>query len=101
MTSKAAWSALPDLRKAIAERRKFHFHYQDEKQQQSERTLRPLGIYFWGKSWTCVGWCELREDFRHFRLDRMSGWSVTMESFQDEPGKTLADFEKRMQEQGQ
>jgi len=94
MTNPTIWLAMPELRKAIGERRKFYFQYRDEKNQQSERTIRPLAVYFWGKAWTCIGWCELRQDFRHFRLDRMSDWLITLELFQDEPGKTFADFEE-------
>lgn len=37
----------------------------------STRVLRPLILYFWGKTWTLGAWCELREGFRSFRVDRM------------------------------
>lgn len=96
MTAPTIWQAMPYLRKAIDDRRKFRFQYRDEKNQQTERSIRPLAVYFWGKVWTCVGWCELREDFRQFRLDRMTAWTVTLDRFQDEPGKTLADFENSL-----
>lgn len=99
MVDPRIWSALPDLRTAIGARRKIYFHYTDEKNQRSERTIRPLAVYFWGKVWTCVGWCEAREDFRHFRLDRMADWQVLMQVFSDEPGKTLADFERQIQQE--
>lgn len=95
-TGPSIWQAIPDVRSAIDERHKFHFHYRDEKNQRSERCIRPLAVYFWGKAWTCIGWCELREDFRNFRLDRMLDWTVGPEIFRDEPGKTLADFEKTL-----
>lgn len=93
MTNPSIWQAMPDVRKAISEQRKIHFHYCDENNKTSVRTIRPLAIYFWGKVWTCVGWCELRHDFRHFRLDRMLKWKITLDHFEDEAGKTLNDFE--------
>jgi len=93
LTLPTIWQALPDLRQAIDQRRKFFFYYSDESSAKSERTIRPLGVFFWGKAWTCVGWCELRNDFRHFRLDRMRDWQVLLETFEDEAGKTLTDFE--------
>lgn len=93
MTVADIWQALPALRSAINEQRKCHFHYRDEQGRESERTIRPLAVYFWGKVWTCVGWCEMRGDFRHFRLDRMREFLTLAERFQDEPGKTLQDFE--------
>ena len=30
------------------------------------------GLFFWGIVWSVTGWCELRDAFRNFRLDRMS-----------------------------
>ena len=42
-----------------------------------------------------AAWCELRDDFRTFRLDRMEGFALTTERFRTEAGKTLHDFLKR------
>ncbi|MDQ2090586.1 helix-turn-helix transcriptional regulator [Marimonas arenosa] len=47
--------------------------YCDEAGEESRRVIRPLGLFFWGKVWTLVAWCELRNDFRMFRLDRING----------------------------
>ncbi|MEM9796335.1 MAG: YafY family protein [Pseudomonadota bacterium] len=47
------------------------FPYQDAQGRQTVRQVRPLGLWFWGKVWTMVAWCELRDDFRMFRIDRM------------------------------
>lgn len=65
--------------------------YEDEKGAASARTVRPLGVWFWGKVWTAVCWCELRNDFRMFRLDRI----VAVEDagmFRPVKGQTLKDF---------
>src|SRR5262245_51158087 len=50
------------------------------------------GAFFWGRKWTLAAWCELRNDFRNFRLDRASGSRLIDETFTDEPGKTLRDL---------
>ena len=52
---------------------------------------RPLGLFFWGKVWTLVAWCELRNDFRNFRVDRMSGIEAGS-VVETEKGRTLEDF---------
>jgi predicted DNA-binding transcriptional regulator YafY len=65
----------------------------------SERTVWPLGLYFWGWVWTLVVWCDLRGDFRHFRQDRMRNLRVLPETFALTPGPTLQDFLARMQRQ--
>jgi predicted DNA-binding transcriptional regulator YafY len=57
----------------------------------TDRTVQPLGLFFWGKVWTLVAWCELRSDFRSFRLDRMQT-VVAGGTFSPEPGRTLEEF---------
>lgn len=79
------------LREAIVEHRRLVFGYGDESGHASERKVRPLGLYFWGQRWTLAAWCELREDFRNFRLDRMAHAAIG-NRFPDEPGKRLDDF---------
>ena len=57
----------------------------------TERTVRPLGVWFWGKVWTAICWCELRNDFRMFRLDRIAKLQEE-DRFRPEKGQTLKDF---------
>ncbi len=57
--------------------------------------MRPLALSFYGPVWLLAGWCELRQDFRSFRLDRMSELAVLDERFRPERGKTIQDFLKR------
>jgi hypothetical protein len=45
-----------------------------------------------GKTWTLAAWCELRTDFRNFRLDRMADPAALDDRFTDEPGRTLKDM---------
>jgi predicted DNA-binding transcriptional regulator YafY len=80
------------LREAVEARQKLRLSYRDVSGDASERTVRPLGCFYWGKVWTLSTWCELRNDFRGFRLDRMDAVDVLPERFRDEAGKTLADM---------
>lgn len=57
---------------AIQAPERLSIDYRDDKGAPSERILRPLGLWFWGSVWTLVAWCELREAFRMFRLDRIA-----------------------------
>lgn len=84
-----------DLRRAVRSQLKVHFLYQDVLQRPSERTVRPLSLAYFGPVWVLAAWCELREDFRTFRLDRITGFSVMEDRFKPERGKTLHDFLKR------
>jgi predicted DNA-binding transcriptional regulator YafY len=83
---------LQPLREAIAERRKLWISYRDGAGAATERVVRPLGLFFWGTTWTLGGWCELRADFRTFRTDRIAQLEPLAISFEPEPGRTLADM---------
>ena len=83
---------LTELRRAVREHRIAHVTYTREDGQSSERTLWPLGLFFWGKHWTLVGWCLLRDSFRHFRVDRIEQLTVSNESYPKQPGRGLNDF---------
>ena len=87
---------LRTLREAIGVSRKVHFSYLDKHSSRSQRIARPLGCFFWGRIWTLVAWCETREDFRSFRLDRIKALEVLDESFRAESRKTLADFLRKV-----
>jgi predicted DNA-binding transcriptional regulator YafY len=79
------------LREATEQRAKVRLCYLDLKDAASERTVRPLGCVYWGEVWTLAAWCESREGFRNFRIDRIAGLDVLAERFRDEPGKSRAD----------
>ena len=76
------------------------FAYADKNAAETNRTIRPLGLWFWGGQWTVVGWCLTRDAFRMFRLDRMSTLAKTGEVFKPEQGKTLKDFYLEMELDG-
>ena len=80
------------LREATEQRAKVRMRYLDLKGSASERTVRPLGCVYWGEVWTLAAWCETRDGFRNFRIDRIAGVDVLDERFRDEPGKALADL---------
>ncbi len=84
--------ALHLLRQAVRSQSKVMFHYQRADGERSVRTVRPLGLAYWGRTWTLVAWCELRDAFRHFRVDRMSDLLERGENFKHEEGRTLDDF---------
>lgn len=89
------------IERSIEARDVLSINYADEAGNPSCRDIRPLGLWFWGKVWTLVAWCELREDFRAFRIDRISDLTRAGHSFKPERGKQLADFYRTMEVRGQ
>ena len=90
-----AAACLETVRRAIAGRRKLRIEYVDAERHVSRRTLCPLGLYFWGAAWSLAAWCESRNDFRNFRLDRIRRLDLDG-VFEDTPGRTLDDYMKQV-----
>lgn len=80
------------IRLAVRQRRVVEFRYKDLAGSETQRAIRPLGLYFFGQGWMLASWCELRGDFRNFRLDRIANIRTTERSYKEEAGKTLDEF---------
>jgi predicted DNA-binding transcriptional regulator YafY len=89
------------LERAVEARDVLNIDYSDEAGKSSQRDIRPLGLWFWGKVWTLVAWCELRNDFRAFRIDRIAVINPSGRTFRPERGKQLADFYRAMEMRGE
>lgn len=65
----APW--LPLLRRAIRDEHVLALHYRDEGGSVTERRIWPFAMAFFDRARLIAAWCELRQDFRHFRADRV------------------------------
>lgn len=75
------------VREAIRERRRVELTYRDAKEETTERVVWPVALGFFEPHRMLAGWCELRRDFRHFRLDRMVSWRALDDRY---PGSRAA-----------
>lgn len=91
----AAARHLPALRAALRARAVLRLDYADAEGRASRRTIRPLGLEFWGRVWTLAAWCEGRDDFRSFRVDRILALAETGRHFAPEAGRDLAAWQAR------
>jgi predicted DNA-binding transcriptional regulator YafY len=95
--SASDWNALPPatvdyglLRGAIRDERKLHLVYRDRLDCSTVRVLLPLALVYYIDSVVLAGWCELRGDFRHFRLDRITACRVSDASFEESGSRLRA-----------
>lgn len=91
-TTRATLDTLRLMREAIEEHRRVKVAYRDGAGAATERVLWPLGCFYWGSVWTVAAWCELRQDFRGFRVDRIADARVLPGTVSPAAGRTLADF---------
>lgn len=85
---------LDTLHTACIGRQIIVFGYAREDGERSQRSVRPLALIFWSGVWTLASWCELRKDFRAFRIDRMEDLLVLDRTFVPRRGQSLEDFMK-------
>jgi predicted DNA-binding transcriptional regulator YafY len=81
-----------ELRSAIRDQRKLRIAYIDEKHQRTRRTIWPLAMAYYVDVTLVGAWCELREDFRNFRVERITSSRVLAGRFQDPQGRLLAQW---------
>jgi predicted DNA-binding transcriptional regulator YafY len=69
------------IRAALREECKLIIDYRDEAGRSSLRTVWPVALGFFERIRMLAAWCELRQDFRHFRLDRIAALELTQERY--------------------
>ena len=80
------------LRAGMESGRKVSVSYRRADSEVSQRTLWPLGLVFWGHCWTLGAWCELRDGFRTFRVDRIRDAELLDDRFDDRYGHLWRDY---------
>ena len=82
-------STMSEIRYAADNRRKVSLRYRRADGKSSERVIWPLGLFFWGSVWTIGAWCEMQNNFRIFRLDRINKLNVLDNNYPEEKDKNL------------
>ncbi|WP_284946114.1 helix-turn-helix transcriptional regulator [Acidisoma cladoniae] len=79
------------FRTAIRDSRKLRLRYRSDTGQDSERIVWPAMLGYAETHCLLIAWCELRHDFRHFRLDRI----IEAESLEDSNGLRKGELRRR------
>jgi len=82
-------------RVAIRHDKKLVLEYEDQGGGRSKRVVWPFCIGFFDQVRVLVAWCEMRQDFRHFRLDRVRTWSPLEESYPETHHSLLVRWQQK------
>ncbi len=82
-TPEARSNSLSAIQSAIINYSLTEIDYIDKKLDNTFRKIEPSAIYCFDEVWMVVAWCQLRNDFRTFRLDRIKKFRVLHEKFED------------------
>ena len=79
---------------AMIKRQVLCIDYIDGQSRDTRRDIQPLGLFFWGQVWLLAAWCEKRQDYRCFRLDRCQRIETLERFFTESPERSLNGFLK-------
>jgi predicted DNA-binding transcriptional regulator YafY len=80
---------LAELRRAIRETRKVRIVYSDAQDRHTERTVWPIAMAYYVDVTLLGAWCELRNDFRHFRVERIVSSEILADLFSTDGGRLI------------
>ena len=87
------------IREAARQEKKLLLRYQDQEGRITERVIWPLAISYLDTAELVIAWCELRDDFRTFRLDRLRAAEIKKDSFRPKRVPLLRRFLERLQQE--
>ena len=86
---------LPTIRQAIRSERKLRIAYSDERDQRTSRTIWPIALGFFERIRVVAAWCETRQDYRHFRTDRIRSLKLTDNRYPRRRWEMLREWRQR------
>lgn len=85
------------LRHATRNEQIIDIDYGDVEENRTQRAIQPLAIVFFDRSLVLLAWCELREAYRSFRIDRILQMTVTERSFRPRRVPMLREYLDRLE----
>lgn len=94
------WNIIPKptveaskLRRFIRDHAELRIDYRDLKDQSTSREIKPLALIYYIDAVLLVAWCELRQAFRHFRIDRIENCTATGQHFAAQSAALVKQWE--------
>ncbi len=99
-----AWKIPPDeldvarARAWIRQGKKIALAYLDSENRETERVIWPIVVGYHDAVRILIGWCELRRDFRNFRIDRVASATFMDERFPGRPSISACEVARELAE---
>lgn len=92
MTPEAEGADLAEVRAAIRDSRKLYIAYADEQGRRTNRVIWPIAMAYYVDVTLVGAWCELRTDYRNFRVERIQSSKVLDEHFDQDNGRLFREW---------
>jgi len=84
------------LRNAINRKERLNAHYVSLEGVATQRIIQPLGLTTFDEVWLLTAWCESKDGFRNFRVDKFKSVTGTDTLFHIRPGRSFQDYIKTL-----
>ena len=92
MAAEAEGADLAEVRAAIRDSRKLYIAYADEQGRRTNRVIWPIAMAYYVDVTLVGAWCELRADYRNFRVERIQSSKVLDEHFDQDGGRLFREW---------
>ena len=92
MVAEAEGADLAEVRAAIRDSRKLYIAYADEQGRRTNRVIWPIAMAYYVDVTLVGAWCELRADYRNFRVERIQSSKVLDEHFDQDGGRLFREW---------
>lgn len=90
---------MSEIRRAIRESQKLEINYMAENGEETLRTIQPIAVVYYTEVIVLAAWCELRDNFRHFRIDRILSSDSLDENFRNTSDKLRESWRVSMEQE--
>jgi predicted DNA-binding transcriptional regulator YafY len=92
MAAEAEGADLAEIRAAIRDSAKLYISYADEQGRRTNRVIWPIAMAYYVDVTLIGAWCELRADYRNFRVERIQSSRVLDEHFDQQGGRLFREW---------
>jgi len=92
MAADAEGADLAEIRAAIRDSRKLFIGYADGQGRRTNRVIWPIAMAYYVDATLIGAWCELRADYRNFRIERIQSSKVLRERFDQQGGRLFREW---------
>jgi predicted DNA-binding transcriptional regulator YafY len=92
MAAEAEGADLAEIRAAIRDSRKLFIGYADTQGRRTNRVIWPVAMAYYVDATLVGAWCELRADYRNFRVERIQSSKVLRERFDQQGGRLFREW---------
>lgn len=90
------YERLTELQNAVVAKQILEIRYKNNKEEESIRRIEPIGLVFYAFAWHVIAWCHMREDYRDFKIERISYLNDTGQPFTRNEHMAVADYMKSL-----